>query len=256
MILKTPNLLNHPEFLLAPLDYKWNKKVLNTIDEIGNSKLLDIIVKINQKATLGLATAFAEWIFWRLKNSIEVELNGEKLESYFLVAEAHWVGLIDRKYIKNWNYNVPFPDGKIAQPLWNTLNYLDMTRGPYIDGNYYIYNSIDSLAMLARQVTPNDFIPVFEQWLTSVIQKAIQLFPATYDITEIINEKDYDPSIEPFIPREFFFDINFNYETADLAQIQRTLLANTHWQENRFLNTPDEMIELGFVGTPYQYNGE
>lgn len=111
---------------------------------------------------------------------------------------------------------------------------------------------------LARYVS--DDPQLFDSWFNSVIIKSTELFPVPTDELDengvfIFNEdKDFDPYLikEPFIPREFYFEPDFDYQTADLKQLQQKLLDSVNYKENLFLSSPERMISIDFVGTPYQ----
>ncbi|MBC1761268.1 hypothetical protein HCA31_02020 [Listeria welshimeri] len=72
-MLKIPDILNNPSFYDAELDYKWNSDMRYEWDEkVSNSKLFNLFLKLNHKASIGMAAALAEWIYWRLHKKDDI----------------------------------------------------------------------------------------------------------------------------------------------------------------------------------------
>jgi len=63
----------------------------------------------------------------------------------------------------------------------------------------------------------------------------------------------YDSTAEPVIPRNFYWDVDFDYRTADNTSIINGYLSGLDYRNNQFLSSPETMIEEGFKGTPYKY---
>ncbi|MBF2428054.1 hypothetical protein IBB71_02815 [Listeria welshimeri] len=60
-MLKIPDILNNPSFYDAELDYKWSSKmVIDWEEKIFNEKLFNLFLKLNHKASIGMAAALAE----------------------------------------------------------------------------------------------------------------------------------------------------------------------------------------------------
>lgn len=257
MILEVPKLFITTGYIESKdVNFKWNKRIEYQIDEVGNSRLFELAIQMNQKATLGLATALSEWIIWHLTEE-RIRLDPtKKPEFFFYLAQSHWLGLIDKYYTKDIGANNKYPNESFEVIFWNTIRYMRNVRQSYLYNDYDIYHSIDNFMLLTRQIVPEEFKPLFDEWLTTTLEKSIQLFPATYDIGEMIDkDPTYDASIEPYVPRDFYFDPDFDYHSADLVKTQNDLLKNANWELNIFLNSPDEMLEEGFKGTPYQAKG-
>lgn len=67
-------------------------------------------------------------------------------------------------------------------------------------------------------------------------------------------EEDYDLSNEPPIPREFFFEDEFDYQTANIPELLDNFLQNIGYVTYEgFFYTPEQMLENGFKGIPYRY---
>lgn len=252
-----PSILNNEAFLDAPLDYKWDE---NASDFFGvdakNVKLGIALWALNHKSTYGLVAALSEWIYWRLSRHINIP-------TIIPVLESHWASVIDKDYSYYWesdeDHIIRSVHDPVNEPIWTMLYILNAPRGNYYNGRFIINSKVDKLAMLARHITPGK--KLFDNWLSNIIRKGAVFFPAEYDRAEIIKcrrlykGKSYDSSHESAIPREFFFEPDYDYATADNAQLINQFLSTLDYQNNPYLNSPQDMIEAGFTGTPYQYKG-
>jgi hypothetical protein len=254
-MLTIPKILDTPEFLDAKLDYKWTNSIEDGMTERVSDILFDTVCPLNHKAQTGLAIAMTEFIYWRLHKFCEKK-NIELTTSFSLV-EILWTGIIDKQYAVCYPPRIfDIEDAKIVGVISNTDAFLSYTSKRYLKGSYFTYESVPSLVKLARHIAPDK--DWFDNWITDIFQRALKLFPALYDVDEIIFERNtyekmvYDSSLEPSIPREFFFEPDFDYEKAAIIALNQAYLDNLD-PNNLFLNPTKEIIENGFEGTPYKY---
>jgi len=250
-MLNIPSILNKPEFYDAPLNYKWETKSTNFFSlEAHNDKIGRALWSLNQKATFGLATALCEWIYWRLSKHIHRPKINDALE-------AHWAGIIHQDYFFDWESEEEFTTDIVEGPIWVMLRCIGYVRENYFSGHFFINYKVPNLVMLARHISPDR--KFFDTWYNGILSKAAELFPPGYDYAEIFRKMDkydgdvYESSNEPPIPRQFFWDEEYDYETANNIKTINDFLSNLKYVENQFLNPPDLMIEEGFQGIPYKY---
>ena len=82
-----------------------------------------------------------------------------------------------------------------------------------------------------------------------------QTIPCTYNYSDLdFDDKDarYDCSVDAPVPREFFFDQNFEYSEEAAKPVLNAFLQSLDYNNNPWLCTPEEMLEKGFKGTPYK----
>ncbi|MBC2347883.1 hypothetical protein HBP57_02325 [Listeria welshimeri] len=172
-MLKIPDILNNPSFYDAELDYKWNEDmVVDWHDNVSNKKLFNLFLKLNHKASIGMAAALAEWIYWRLYTKDDVDI----LEKHI---ETLWASLIDKRYVTKWKYKFdPEEYDRIHGVKTVALESLEISNSNYLDGAYNISAELDGQAMLARYICPDK--KLFDSWLESCIRKLIPLFPVEY----------------------------------------------------------------------------
>ncbi|XKM12637.1 hypothetical protein RCS94_06320 [Orbaceae bacterium ac157xtp] len=249
--MKIPTILNHPEFLDAPLNYKWEDKTSTFYYvDAHNENIGKALWSLNHKATFGVATALAEWIFWRLSAHIKPIMINQSLES-------QWAGIIDKHYLIDWNFDKEYQSNPVQGPIWVMLKCIQYPREAYVNGYIFINKKIPNLAMLARHISPDK--KLFDEWLSHILKKSAHYFPAQYSYEEILkdlknHEGDiYNSTREPAIPRAFFWDLDYDFDKADNHKIINEFLSSLNYQDNQFLIKPRQMIEEGFMGTPYKY---
>lgn len=230
------------------LNYHWNEKTSSDYYfNYINEKLSKALWSLNHKATVGLATALSEWVLWRL-----IKVSKQDLSWEITAIEAMWAGIIDKHYIKEWNYESDIQIDKVKGPLWVVLNCMDDIRYNYLEGDIFINAKVSTIAAIARLITPDTLL--FDDWLTSCVKKSAKLFSVEYDRNECNNPNEYyNSSHELPIPREFYFDPAFDYSTENVDELLAAFVSSLDYKKNEFLNSPEVMIENGYTGIPYEY---
>ncbi|MCL1918100.1 MAG: hypothetical protein FWG14_07280 [Peptococcaceae bacterium] len=215
----------------------------------SNPRLSDAFKKINHKASIGLAAAIAEFVYWRLDGYRNFHDAQNRIEST-------WVGAINLAYIKYVKYEIdeemePYEE-EIDGVVLLMLLMLSKITNSYVHGACYIHFPLVSLALLARDVLPKHK-KQFNAWLTDVTRRAAEAYPCRYNYEDLdgTDNNYYDSSDEPVIPREFFFDPSFPCDDASVKKAANQFLAGLDYKNNPYLYSPEEMIAKGFKGTPY-----
>lgn len=242
--MKIPNILNNSDFLDAPLNYKWNVATSEFYYvDANNSKVYEAIAKLNYKATYGIIAALCEWIYWRVSRHIDTPI-----PLAMMSLEAQWASIIDKRYSFVWNYTGDYISEPANGPIWAMLKIIYNPRISYFMGDSE-FMDVDNLVMLARHIAPDK--SSFDEWFIKTLKKGEKLFP--FDISLKGQAETYDCSVESVIPREFFFEFDYDYEKENNALLINQFLSSLDYNNNKLLNSPEKMIELGFRGTPYEY---
>lgn len=251
-----PTLLKNMQIENELPKYTWNSdKLIYFMYEVKNDKLTDAVFLLNHKATIGLALAAGEWILWRLSRETNIITTLNPLE-------AMWAGLIDKRYPLNWENNNEKDRGLLVEgPIYVLTSCLQEELSRYQKSSYAINDCVVNIISLARYILPKPHIKTFDNWLSNCLKRSAELFPTQYDVIDIRwNRKkyegtSYDSSNEPPIPREFYFELSFDYKTADIKGLLNQFLNSLDPKTNPYLQSPEEMLKQGFQGTPYQYQG-
>jgi len=215
-----------------------------------NNRLFAVVSKIGYKAVIGVAATLTELITQRTKRfypDIDAQQFAPKIESL-------WAGAIDPLYLKTFHFGYDYRDGDGViipfYPNWHVIIYL---IGDYMENSYYTHNYLMNLSMLARHLMPNK--KLFDNWFAETMRKTTETFPCLYDYKDLNRndyEAKYDCSADIPVPREFFFDSEFQYSEDTAKPVLNAFLQSLDYNNNPWLCTPEEMLEKGFQGTPYK----
>ncbi|MCL1916863.1 MAG: hypothetical protein FWG14_00890 [Peptococcaceae bacterium] len=218
---------------------------------ITNNRLFNVLKKVSYKAAIGIAVTLTELIQLRSKHffpyiDIAQEFN-KKIESL-------WAATINPLYLKtftfDWEY---YDDNEEFTPYASNWVVLRHMLKECTQSSFTIHRYLINLSMLSRHLTPNK--KLFDNWFTKVMCNTTEIFPCTYDYADLdFDDVDarYDCSGEAPIPREFFFNPEFEYSEEAAKPILNTFLQSLDYNNNPWLCTPEEMLEKGFKGTPYE----
>jgi hypothetical protein len=191
----------------------------------------NLLFPIAFRGVASIATGISEWIIWRFEG-----LTDSTDAKQFV--EACWAGLIDWRYRTEWRKSRETnPVGPIDSPLASMYDLLNRVfQLAAIKSNGVGGNTI-YLVYLARHVLPRK--PPFENWLKGVLGRFAEAYP----------RKQPNP-LGPPIPRQAL-QPNFESNAEESAELLRQFLSGLNPSANPYLRQPDEMIKLGFAGTPY-----
>jgi hypothetical protein len=197
-----------------------------------DERLQHRIAKTSFRGVMALAAGFAEWVAWRHSKVCSDPLLFQKIE-------AMWAGVVSLHYLKK----IPLPrpedwQGPVRGAVWAGANWLDrivdLTRR-----RQFAYPEAVCLSQLVEYVLPD--ISAFKQWRRFAIGRLAKLYPD--DQADLMGAP---------IPREAL-DPDFTYTPDQAAALIDTFLRTLDPQQNPFLCSAKEMLDSGFVGTPYRF---
>jgi hypothetical protein len=229
----------------AALKYKWSADIGGAFyaAEDENPRLYKAVDAANFKAKMSLGIAIAEWGVWRFDG--HADINDARLR-----LDAAWASAIDVLYAKDLRVEltdeVHESGDRIRGPLELCLDGLGDTYAHFSTASIYLAEPITKQTKLVRHLAPQK--PAFDAWLSDSLRRSTEVFPrnAKYDR----KTETYDSSHEPPVPREFF-EAGFAYSEGASKAALRAFLKTLDPDTNPYLRTSDEMVALGFKGTPY-----
>jgi len=234
-------------------EIEWNKNYDNKFSNllITNNRLADVVSKVAYKAALGVAVTLTELVQERSKKiykNIDVDLEfAPKIKSL-------WAGVIDPFYMKSFKFDYKYYDeNNGSTPYGSNWFILAVMRKEYTENSFYVHRYLINLSMLTRHLMPNK--KLFDNWFAETMRKTAEVFPCSYDYADLdLDDKDakYDCSSDAPVPREFFFDSEFEYSENTAKPVLNAFLQSLDYNSNPWLCTPEEMLAKGFKGTPYQ----
>ncbi|WP_125722782.1 hypothetical protein [Flavobacterium ustbae] len=237
------NLNNVPKVIMEsksighPINFKWTKNKINKLlDPLeGNEELENSLMQINHKGSVGLTAALLEWIYWRFTGYTQEIHDTQKR------IEALWCSIDNKEHVNPlfFDTELEIPAvGSVNGALWIALMNVTMVDVRYRKGSYYLQNELVGLVLLARHITPKK--KKFDKWFEQTITRLANTHPNPYK-NENLDESDegvYDPSNEPLICREFFFDESFKYSVEESENALHSFIGNLDLKANSFLNLP------------------
>jgi len=235
----------------SEFEWKSNHSTDFSSTYLSNNRLFNVLNKIGYKATMGFAITLTELIQLRSKNHYPyINANQE----FSPKIEALWAAAIDPLYLDKYYFDYEyFDENKVMTTYWSNWYILIYLAGKYTKGSYHIHEYLVNLSMLARHLMPNR--ELFDKWFVETIRKTVETFPCLYDYGDLDeDDKDavYDCSADAPVPREFFFNPDFQYSEEAAKPVLNAFLQSLDYKNNPWLRTPEDMLAKGFKGTPYK----
>ena len=237
----------------APLSYDWSEDVfgrfLHTIE--GNTRMKKVLNTMGYKASIGFAASLLKLVAIRFDG--HPELTEEFINDMNKRVDSVFAAAIDPMYgrVLKYGINPKAPtEGPIHGPCWAILTKIMLLSNAYNKKSYYIHTDLVGPSLLLEHISPDK--KDFQRWFAETVKKASDTFPCRYGYDGSISLKGaYDCSDDPPVPREFFFDEDFQYTPETAKQKNNAFLQSLDYRINPYLRSPEEMLEAGFVGTPY-----
>lgn len=227
--LSIPSHVQRADVQHKPVGYAWRGAADFTRE---NDKLAEQLNAMSLRARLAVATAIAEWIFWRLRPETD-------FDAPLRMIEAAWASNLDVRYGRTptqpEHEDRKGPVNGVLRAskdiLANVLRGYKGEAGPTVTSRaVYLY-------FLARHVLPEK--GPFDAWLKAVVKRLTALYP---------NEEG---QLGEPVPREALDpDVEFQKDSA--PERFADLLAGLVPADNPYLRSPEDMLSEGFSGTPYR----
>ena len=234
MVLSIPHYIQSANIQNNVLRYKWDDWDLHQYyTNIDDDDLGDRIEHLSYRANTALTIACAEWVVHRY----DMVSDDEEPDQYL---EAAWAAVVDVAYLFLWEP----PDEQWLGPI----------RGPLSVAMLIVKEAIMSaeleeykmpalyITSLAKHVLPD--ATAFLDWRSRTVDRLEKFYIEDPEETrgEVVPREAMDP--------DFLFNVN---QTEGLIN---RFLFRLDYKVNPFLNSPEDMMELHFEGTPYKFDIE
>jgi hypothetical protein len=230
----TPNYIEHAQVQDTRLSFKWDDWNVEKAYEPTDEVLQERLDRLSHRAVLSFTIAACEWIAHRFAPLLDNPMP-------FHYLEAAWAAVVNWRYCK---YYEP-PDEEWFGPV----------RGPASLAVIFVVDAIvrveeeDIPAIqavcasgLAEHVLPST--ESFRKWQDFVLERLERFHPFS----------DQDP-LGDVVPNEAL-NPNCDFKPEIIGELIQAYLSKLNPCENQFLRTTEEMLELGFRGTPYRFDLE
>lgn len=255
------NFYARPDFIPAsivgaPLDFLWEGAQAH----IGPVEVVTPLMKRLGQGTglaqVALCAGVLLWLTWRLREATEVDHNLE-------LAEAAFAYCVDWRYIDvdaGPKGKAPEqPPALSAAKKVNSLMRRALNHETYWNSFYQPVGETFHSANIVNHILPRATQRVFEGWLLALADRVKTHFPRPSieyrEYSTFESEVAYDEFVAPMrgvAPPPQILDPSFAYEPQQRDRLLSEFLAELDPKRNRYLRTPEAMLELGFTGTPYK----
>jgi hypothetical protein len=228
------------ELLQAPeTKYLWDDWKIFEYCYPVDENLANECENLAEPAICGLTIAISEWIVFRLSR-----FDADPLPLQCI--EAAWCANIDRLYTAYLEAPGREWIGPVRGPLLVTMNLLHKTLYEAQEG---AYKPIDCPSLMSNLVehTCEAWVGDFRKWRARCLERLKKYYTAPPPIDDLYDEDTKGV----VVPREVF-DPDFGFDPADAGVLIDKFLQKIDYAANPLLNSPQEMIEAGFIGTPYR----
>lgn len=232
-----------------PINFDWDDNDPDQYYRRESRKLETKVSQVSFRGQLALAAGLTEWIFHRVAKHAFIS------DIHDFVA-ATWAAVVDYRYAIEWSrpMDINFV-GPLLGPQLTAIRVLDDV---YLGGLDYdpVDYEVCCLAFLAEHVTRRN--ATYKAWLKQALERMAELSPMTESAL------DYMRTSSPTREQRAAFDwgapvarvqldTSVPLDSVNTAESIDAYLRSLDPTTNRFLSTPEQMLELGFEGVPYTY---
>ncbi|PAU64859.1 hypothetical protein BZL42_01180 [Pseudomonas indica] len=209
-------------------------------------------------ALLSITAGLLTWAAWRFKYYTT------EADRCLELAEATFAYQVDWRYtdrdadVTTEEAPPSLPQlvlAELDQFLWRSIN-----PEKYWNNYYGPISETFHTAHAVKHIIPKAHRSAFECWLKAIIARAHAV--AEVPDAEFRRRDEFDDTeswlafVAPFrgeaLPPEFL-DPAFDYKPQLREELIKKFIENLDWKSNRYLRSPDQMLELGFDGVPYTF---
>lgn len=232
----------------APVDFDWNEELSSkfAFDKELNVRMAEAFNKANYRTNVALAICVFEWFARRFEGVLD-------LTDAYLRLEAAWACAINLHYLDKKAFEKYEHGEALPPPATNVLT-VGISRlwkplTVYRRARINIAGESVNLALFTHYVMSDP--TAFDGWLEATLRRGAKTFPRevkTYDW----KANFYNFTQERIVPREFFFDPDFEYSDDAAMSVLQQFLDSLDPEKNPYLHTPEEMKANGYTRTPYK----
>lgn len=232
----------------SPIVFEWNDRLLSKFayERELNPRLSEALYEINYRANVSLAVSVFEWFVRRFEGIFD-------LDDAFFRLESAWACTINPHYLnlsafKTYSFGQN-TEGTGGDVLTTGIDRIWKPLKEYAKASIGMPGVCVNLSLLTRHVMADS--KAFDTWLESAMRKAASTFPrevASYDSESGV----YNFTLEKIVPREFFFDPDFQYSDESATQVLQEFLDSLEPEANPYLLSTDHMKQNGYTREPYK----
>lgn len=243
MIGPAPHYITAARIDSPQLQFRWDDWRASQDFTYDATSVVARAMALSIRAQVAFGIGVYEWVVWRFS---AVSDDPAPLQ----VGAAGWCSVVDRRYMKDYEFDRRQWLGPVRGPLWCAMTF-GMTLMLAGDNDAEGFETgLDYLPRLAMHVLPSR--EPFAVWMDAALERLERWYAAPPP----------DPFDDPFGEREEerrgplvapeALDPARPYHPDEAPALLARHLAGASASGNPFLRSPDEMKRLRFPGTPYR----
>lgn len=224
------------------LQYVWDDTRTSEDFEYNGDWIVDRMKGVHLTGQIALGIGMYEWIVWRFQ-PLTSDLEPRQL------AEAAWCATVHPAYIEFASFDRHQWRGPIRGPLWCAQTWLVPMARSDLENPEECEDGLEYLYSLAMHVLPTT--TAFESWLNGCIERITDLYAAPKEdpFSNLFSDpvERRGPLVAPAL-----LDLSKPFVPSQARSYMSRFLAAVQHSANPFLVSPQEMLDEGFSGTPYE----
>jgi hypothetical protein len=234
MALTIPSYLQLPDIQSPVIRYTWDDWDVERVEIPLEEDIQERLHRISQRSAAAFAIGTAEWILYRFGS-----LSSDP--SPVLRLEAAWAQIVNIRYSKQNDVDTRDWRGPVYGPVGLAVRRAVVAVAEAERAGEPAWRA-GSACKVAQHVI-NDPTP-YRKWREQILTRLERLYPL-----------DPDETLGDVVPREAM-DPDRQFDPSETETLVNLFLAELPFSNNPFINSPEQMFEQGFEGTPFVLDQE
>jgi hypothetical protein len=247
-MISIPYVIKEAHVAGLPMTFDWNEEISSSFafDIEQNIRMSRAFDEANYRTNMTLAVCIFEWFVRRFEGVFDISDAFSRLEAaYACTINPHYLNRAEFNKIELGNGEPPPDEDVLMVGIYRVWEPLKVFCAAQIG----LAGECVNIALLTHHVMSGS--NAFDSWFEAALRKGATAFPRevrSYDW----KANFYNCTVERIIPREFFFDPDFEYSDEAAMDVLQQFLDSLDPEANPYLYTTDEMRANGYARTPYK----
>ena len=242
----------------APVEFSWKGTTAHVGPAPPSGPVLDLVGDKTTCGTITLLAGVLEWASWRFQGHTDTQQGRE-------LSEAAFAYQIDWRYVDlGQRIDIPEEPASLSAflKIWSFMRRA-LNPKRYWDHYYQPIDETFHASYILRHTLPKADQKTFSSWLKSAAARLDTIAPKPDEPRRKKSEFDSPEQYTEWVathrgvalPSEVL-DPGFDYMQEMREDLVGTFLEELDPSANRYLRSPEAMLELGFEGIPYRLDQE
>jgi len=247
-MLSIPEEISKAQCVGEPVSFEWDYEISThyAYDEEIGVRMAKTFDKANYRTIVTLEVCIFEWFVRRFEGMMDLTDAYHRLEAAYACAiNPNYLNADKFEDIELESTETRRPADVLQTGIYRIWKPLKLCYGAQVG----LAGDCVNLTLLTHYVMsdPNRF----DKWLEASLRKGAKIFPREVDSYDV-EANFYNYGVEKIVPREFFFDPDFEYSEDAATTVLQEFLDSLDPKKNPYLQTAKQMKADGYTRTPYK----